>query len=68
MEQCNNRQGKDESWLLSHPRELCTHCWEWVESDNTSHNDISCCAANIRTIYNYYLLGDYDECQYYMEW
>lgn len=68
MNESNDRQGKDVSWLLSHPRELCSHCWEWVEGDGTPQNDMDCCAANIRTTCNYYLLGKSNECPYFMEW
>lgn len=67
MNESKDRQEKDVAWLLSHPRELCTHCWEWVQCDNSPQCDISCCAAVIRTTYNLYLLGKTDDCEYFME-
>lgn len=62
-----NRKGKDAGWKLSHPRELCVHCWEWIENDGTPQNDISGCSAIIKTDLNYYLLDKTNECPYFIE-
>ena len=61
-----NRRNKDAAWLLTHPRELCKHCSEWHECEDTVYDDMSGCAAAIQP-YNNYLLGWSDTCEHFFE-
>ena len=61
------RKDRDSAWLLTHPRELCNHCWEWINTDDCELYGLSGCAARLREVYNNYLLGQTDECRYFFE-
>jgi hypothetical protein len=64
----DERKGKDPAWLLSHPRELCKHCSEWNECEETPWDDISGCSAPVGVTGNDYLLGSTDTCKYFFEY
>lgn len=61
----NRRSDKDDAWLLTHPREMCKHCWKWCESSGKSWDAISGCAADTGVTGNDYLLGRTDYCSYF---
>lgn len=63
----DERKGKDDAWLLSHPRAMCKHCSEWNECSGEPWDDIDGCSAPVGVIGNAYLLGDTNECKYFFE-
>ena len=63
----DDRKNKNADWLLSHPRKLCMHCWEWRVCSGEPWDDVSGCHANTGCIGNYYLLGYADDCKFFYQ-